>query len=107
MEMHNHYVIAISAIFALVFAIMLISLIRYRKPGGGKYRSHAGQRLGNTGHQHADPVVVGRHRNLGALGIAEGPATATQAGAGADRPAWRRIHITANSRVRRSRLHYP
>ena len=34
MEIHNHYVIAISAIFVLVFAIMLVSLIRYRKPGG-------------------------------------------------------------------------
>jgi len=33
MEMHNHYVIAITAIFALVFVIMLASLIRYRKPG--------------------------------------------------------------------------
>ena len=34
MEMHNHYVIVVSAVFALVFAIMLISLICYRQPDG-------------------------------------------------------------------------
>jgi cytochrome c oxidase subunit 2 len=34
MGLHNDYLLAISVIFALVFAIMLYSLIRYRKPGG-------------------------------------------------------------------------
>lgn len=32
MGIHNSYLIAISVLFALVFVIMLFSLVRYRKP---------------------------------------------------------------------------
>src|ERR1035437_3112540 len=38
MEMHNRYLIAVSALFALVFVIMLYSLIRYRKADGATSR---------------------------------------------------------------------
>lgn len=34
MDMHNHSVLVVSAVFALVFAIMLLSLICYRQPDG-------------------------------------------------------------------------
>jgi len=33
MAMHNHYVIVISGVFALIFVIMLHSLIRHRQSG--------------------------------------------------------------------------
>ena len=38
MGIHNSYLIAVSALFALVFAIMLYSLIRHRKPGDAPRR---------------------------------------------------------------------
>lgn len=37
MELHNSYLIAISVLFVLLFAIMLWSLMRHRRPDGAPH----------------------------------------------------------------------